>query len=691
MSRIINFLALCSLFFVGGCRPESPSFKESSRQDSDSTSSSDSEATSTNSSEILEIEKEFIFSSIDESEQLLEVSNQSTQSSIKMSYNIFESTLEKSQINRKARQKELQGSKSQLITESFSGSSIKVPVDILFVVDNSGSMGEEHNNLSDKLKSIINNIKETDWKIAVVSTDENQKCLDRKIIDKNTPSPELAFKQAIEDLGTSGSSTEKGILMAVKGLSACENEKPWLRSNSHLATVIISDEDNCSNGKKCNREEYGNSDYLLNKLKDIRILRINAIVYGIIEKSRNTCDKDHYYGATYLEAISKSNGISESICNSNFESILNNISKNINNHLIKNLTLKEVPTDKSLVSVIVNSIELTADEFNLKGNTISLKIPLKKMDIAVVKYKTDRNTMKKIWELKFPPVLKSLRVKINGKKVQNYTVNTENPKSIEFWDYPEENSTIDFIYRKNQKLKKRFVFKHKKINPSTKPSLFLDGELVDPNEYSLKLTSKKIVVVFQKAPKEKKVVSLNIYSKISKKLKYKLSRVSGEFIEAKDKLNGAILEVSLEPQSNSVYFKEADFIEGREVMLNYEYYDELGFHLEKGWILESLNLTRNNSIVCSEQMDIQEDYLNLSSCVKAIGNGPISIKYTVKNIGDYIFGWPDLNNVPNRNLRNLKILVNGLPYSNFEILENSVVLKSQLLENDHVTLKSFYE
>ncbi|MCX6124784.1 MAG: hypothetical protein NTV34_08550, partial [Proteobacteria bacterium] len=88
-----------------------------------------------------------------------------------------------------------QGSKGATSNESYNVSARGV-LDLLVVVDNSGSMAEEQNNLSQKLKPLMSAVKDSDWQIAVTTTDPDDRCV-TSLIKKNDLFAETRFKSAV--------------------------------------------------------------------------------------------------------------------------------------------------------------------------------------------------------------------------------------------------------------------------------------------------------------------------------------------------------------------------------------------------------------------------------------------------------------------------------------------------------------
>jgi hypothetical protein len=132
-------------------------------------------------------------------------------------------------------------------------------VDILFVVDNSGSMDEEQNNLAANFGTFIDLIVETraDFRIAIVSTDmvnpnESGRFLAKpnnpKILSANTSNLRTIFSENVR-LGTMGDGFEKGLAAIKAALSPplIDNQNAgFLRPEAVLAVVLVSDEEDCS-------------------------------------------------------------------------------------------------------------------------------------------------------------------------------------------------------------------------------------------------------------------------------------------------------------------------------------------------------------------------------------------------------------------------------------------------------------
>ncbi|RYZ48847.1 MAG: VWA domain-containing protein, partial [Proteobacteria bacterium] len=134
-----------------------------------------------------------------------------------------------------------QSSDLRSVSESFQqNSSASGALDLLLVIDNSGSMAEEQVNLSDKLSPLLSFVQNSDWRIGVVTTDPKDGCL-RNLISKTDQNAMASFASAVQP-GIKGSGNERGIQQAVAGLKGeCNTSGSWLRNQSTVGVLIVSD------------------------------------------------------------------------------------------------------------------------------------------------------------------------------------------------------------------------------------------------------------------------------------------------------------------------------------------------------------------------------------------------------------------------------------------------------------------
>ena len=133
-------------------------------------------------------------------------------------------------------------------------------VDVLFVVDNSGTLTNERDELAREFDRFITVLlaAEVDFHVGVTSTDMSFETGDRgrlrgspRFITRSTPDPELVFSRAVTFSQGREVAHEQGLLAISAALSPplvdLENQG-FLRPDAALAVIVVSDEDDQSIG-----------------------------------------------------------------------------------------------------------------------------------------------------------------------------------------------------------------------------------------------------------------------------------------------------------------------------------------------------------------------------------------------------------------------------------------------------------
>lgn len=131
-------------------------------------------------------------------------------------------------------------------------------VDILWVVDNSLSMGDEQEELGSQINSFILGIEGTDldWQMGVVTTDMEDSAQSGKlrggplILTPATENYENKFYKLVTEAGLDGSDKEAGIDAAIQALTEpliSTYNTGFLREEAKLSIIYLSDENDCTN------------------------------------------------------------------------------------------------------------------------------------------------------------------------------------------------------------------------------------------------------------------------------------------------------------------------------------------------------------------------------------------------------------------------------------------------------------
>lgn len=223
-------------------------------------------------------------------------------------------------------------------------------VDVLFVVDNSGSMGEEQESLRDNFAEFVRGADQfrNDYQLGITTTDmqaadQQGRLQGNPRIMRRGPNVAAQFENTVE-VGVNGAGDELGLEAAYKALSdplifdtgvACQNDgqcvmpdrcvegrcggfnRGFLRENAALEVVFVSDE-----------EDYSQSplDFYVDFLKSIKGFRNEALMHAsaIVGSNNGVAGECNGPGGAadagrrYVEVANRTNGQVFSICDGNF-------------------------------------------------------------------------------------------------------------------------------------------------------------------------------------------------------------------------------------------------------------------------------------------------------------------------------------------------------------------------------------
>ncbi len=295
--------------------------------------------------------------------------------------------------------------------EFYQTSSVNNKLDILFMVDSSGSMAEEQQNLADNFNAFIQDFvtKGYEYNIAVAATDAwqyeyNQTASTFKrnvqfrdgnvytggpadnsgvyLITNDTPDVINTFSTNVK-VGISGSGDERAFDSIVQALTSPLNAPHnFRRDDAFLSIIIISDEEDFSRNNPsvngCTGSPFPDAckehnlrpistytnfldNYTYSNPSD-RKYSVNAI--GIFDQAclnQNPSSGGHM-GLRYAELADQTNGVIGSICDLNFSETLNAIQANIS-ELSTQFRLNRTPIVSSIV-VVINGVSIPQDTSN---------------------------------------------------------------------------------------------------------------------------------------------------------------------------------------------------------------------------------------------------------------------------------------------------------------------------------------
>ncbi|MBW1806838.1 MAG: choice-of-anchor D domain-containing protein [Deltaproteobacteria bacterium] len=254
----------------------------------------------------------------------------------------------------------------------------EVRSDVLFVVDNSGSMGWAQSELASNFSTFIESAEtmDVDFHVGVIATEVNDPETDQgspprdifpgvliqtdtspKIITNTTPDVSGAFANNVK-IGTCCSDEqEAGLQAAWMALSPPNVDDPsmnagFLREDAKLYIICVSDEQDQSKGTPDFYVDYFSS---IKGYRNTEMMKVSAIV--IPSPKPGGCGADSSSpGTRYIEVADRTGGIFESLCTSNWAQALDNLGIDAFAS-IREFPLSR-PADENTIVVTINDVEI---------------------------------------------------------------------------------------------------------------------------------------------------------------------------------------------------------------------------------------------------------------------------------------------------------------------------------------------
>lgn len=290
----------------------------------------------------------------------------------------------------------------------------KAAVDILFVIDNSGSMKKELQNLGSRFQQFSSALTGKNWQACLITTDweaeagafrqwDNQTF----VLNGDTQNFSQVFESTLNKItseSSSGSFYEHGIRSSYSAISKGfdTTAKNCFRKDSAKALVIVSDEDELGSGWT---NPSGEQPHFENKPENLMNLvstkfgsNTKFTAHAVAIKPGDTAcltqqrSESGSYEETfgfeairYKELVDLAKGEFVSICESDYSSSLIKIGEKI----AQSLSSIELPCAKgaSVRNVEVLSSSTTSRSFSVIGKTVSFNPVLVSGEKAIVHYK----------------------------------------------------------------------------------------------------------------------------------------------------------------------------------------------------------------------------------------------------------------------------------------------------------------
>ena len=223
--------------------------------------------------------------------------------------------------------------------------------DILFVIDNSGSMGDEQANIATHASDFILALDAlaADYQIAVITTDNMS--FVGPIITNSSPTRVADLSNQIV-VGTTGSAHEQGLAYAKYATSLggeATAASGFIRNNSLLNIIFVSDEDDFSIGTAAS--------YVIH-FQGLKLDPTQVMLHAVVGDVPGGCGTARA-GIRYADASAGTGGLFYSICSADWGSNLQNLA---NGAITSRVTfaLSNIPLENT-IRVYVDSIEWLID------------------------------------------------------------------------------------------------------------------------------------------------------------------------------------------------------------------------------------------------------------------------------------------------------------------------------------------
>ena len=199
--------------------------------------------------------------------------------------------------------------------------------DILWIIDNSGSMRTFQTRLSANMSNFMSYINATgnvNFRMGFITTDDHR--LVAPYIDNNTHNVNVRAADIVDSIGIGGSGTEKGLQEAHQALQFFVAQGEFLREDANLIMIFVSDE--------YDHSPMTTSDYINRYLSVRPIDKIKA--YAVIGDPPSGCESTNgmwganaQFGSHYYDVAMWFGGNWYSICEYDWSTNMTNLAQDI--------------------------------------------------------------------------------------------------------------------------------------------------------------------------------------------------------------------------------------------------------------------------------------------------------------------------------------------------------------------------
>ncbi len=285
-------------------------------------------------------------------------------------------------------------------------------VDVLVVVDNSGSMSVEQSNMGMRFASFLGKLQGLDWQVGIVTTDvqtnntaafKDGRLLRFNRLNKNLinstddiATAQLAFQETVQRPNGEGSGNEQGVKATFRALeraaSSADANNGLIRSGAALSVILVSDADEtvAGNGSAGDPNTFGDKNKTENLQAYIatnypgKTFKFNSIIVrdGDVACLNLAGSGNEGYGRNYQKLTNATSGVLGSVCEADYGNQLSVIGDNTVEN-VRTVALDCNPVDSDGVggvNLVVTSgaanTVVPASSYTLSGRIVTFAQPL---------------------------------------------------------------------------------------------------------------------------------------------------------------------------------------------------------------------------------------------------------------------------------------------------------------------------
>ena len=261
------------------------------------------------------------------------------------------------------------GEYGDFLEEIFTQDNI-IDVDILFVVDNSGSMSTNQINLINNFSSFINifSTAGADFRIAFITTDDSS-FINSTYITSSSADPIMESVALISSIGTFGNANEKGIQQAYDATQPGGDAgiySGFLRADARFVLIFISDEGDFSTAVT----PADLTSHLLGMKSSSDLVTAHAVAGDY--PSGCTANGGAIFGSGYYDVVNNLGGSFMSICAADWGVDLDGVARE---SILSGMFTLSSPAIEESIEVYVDGIGATDWYFEESTNSVIFNTP----------------------------------------------------------------------------------------------------------------------------------------------------------------------------------------------------------------------------------------------------------------------------------------------------------------------------